>query len=68
MIENIYKFDLKNASQGVKYMHLKTYKKKFCDDDPSNIGLVYNTGKEWMVSFLKSSKLNKNGQFVKLSC
>lgn len=62
IIENIYKFDLKNASRDKIYAFKKLQKKS--NDDPSNIGLVYNTGKEWMVSFLKADKLNKHGQFV----
>lgn len=62
MIDNIYKFDLKNSQKDKIYAFKKLQKKS--NDDPSNIGLVYNTGKEWMVSFLKSDKLNKNGQFV----
>lgn len=62
MIENIYKFDLHSANKEKIYAFKKIQKRP--DDDASNIGLVYNTGKEWMISFLKSDKLNKNGQFV----
>ena len=61
-IENIYKFDFKNASRDKIYAFKKFPKKS--NDDSSNIGLVYNVDKEWIVSFLKSDRLNKNGQFV----
>ena len=61
-IENIYKFDFKNANRDKIYAFKKFPKKS--NDDSSNIGLVYNIDKEWIVSFLKSDRLNKNGQFV----
>lgn len=61
-IDNIYDFNLEETSKNTIYAFKKIKNK--ADDDISNIGIVYNTCDEWMVSFFKADKLNNKGQFV----